>query len=382
MADDENGQEKSEEPTGKRLKDAKDKGQTARSKDFNSLLILTLSGFAFISLGPSIFKDVADHVRNLLAFKKEVLISFDATLAMAKDFILNVILTVMPVLAIIIFASVIAPIIIGGWSFSTKALKPKFERMSPLKGIKRMFSLKSLMELVKSVLKFTVVASVGVLVWYSQINDFLSISTLPLSIAIPKGFSMLATSFLFVACSLLLIAIVDVPFQLFEHKKQLKMTKQEVKDEYKETEGKPEVKQQIRRMQQEVAQRRMMEEVPKADVILTNPTHYAVALVYEQDGLTAPRLVAKGQDHMAIQIGKIAKAHEVPILRLPPLARAIYFSTEIDQEIPRGLYIAVAQVLAYIFQLKQKDRMDDIEPTPTSLSDLPIPDELKRDAKE
>jgi flagellar biosynthetic protein FlhB len=215
-----------------------------------------------------------------------------------------------------------------------------------------------------------------------QIEDFLSISSLPISVAIPKAFHLLAWSFLIVSCSLILIAVIDVPFQLFDHSQQLKMTKQEVRDEYKETEGKPEVKSRIRRMQQEMAQNRMMAEVPKADVILTNPTHFAVALVYEQDGLTAPRVIAKGQDHMAIQIGKIAKAHEVPILRLPPLTRAIYYSTEIDQEIPRGLYIAVAQVLAYIFQLKTKDRLDDIEATPDALNDLPIPDDLKRDPKE
>lgn len=379
---DETSQEKTEEPTGKRLKDAKEKGQSAKSKDLNSLLILTFAGFSFISLGPTTFKNFGNIISQFLQFDYKTIKTIDATLALARQFAADMISVILPILFIIMIATILGPIILGGWVFSTKSLAPKMERLSPLKGIKRMFSIKSLMELVKSILKFTVVASVGILVWYSQIQDFLSIGSLPLLIAIKKAFSMLSWSFLFVSLGLIFIAAIDVPFQLFQHKKELKMTKQEVKDEFKETEGKPEVKAQIRRMQQEVAQRRMMQEVPKADVILTNPSHYAVALVYDEQGFTAPRLIAKGQDHMAIQIGKIAKSHQVPIMRLPPLARAIYYSTEVNHEIPKGLYIAVAQVLAYVFQLKRKDRLDDLEPSPDALKDLPIPEELQRDAKE
>jgi flagellar biosynthetic protein FlhB len=381
MSDD-SSQEKTEEPTSKRLKDAREKGQTARSKDFNSTVVLLLSSISMISMGPMVFKKIGNEVSELLQFDPHILRDPNSIITLAKNFAFDIVSIVLPFLMIIVFSVIIGPMLIGGFNFSTKALAPKFNRMSPLKGIKKMFSLKSLMELVKSILKFFVVASFALIVWYVQIEDFLSISSLPISVAIPKAFHLLAWSFLIVSCSLILIAVIDVPFQLFDHSQQLKMTKQEVRDEYKETEGKPEVKSRIRRMQQEMAQNRMMAEVPKADVILTNPTHFAVALVYEQDGLTAPRVIAKGQDHMAIQIGKIAKAHEVPILRLPPLTRAIYYSTEIDQEIPRGLYIAVAQVLAYIFQLKTKDRLDDIEATPDALNDLPIPDDLKRDPKE
>lgn len=381
MSDD-SSQEKTEEPTSKRLKDAREKGQTARSKDFNSTVVLLLSSISMISMGPMVFKKIGNEVSELLQFDPHILRDPNSIITLAKNFAFDIVSIVLPFLMIIVFSVIIGPMLIGGFNFSTKALAPKFNRMSPLKGIKKMFSMKSLMELVKSILKFFVVASFALIVWYVQIEDFLSISSLPISVAIPKAFHLLAWSFLIVSCSLILIAVIDVPFQLFDHSQQLKMTKQEVRDEYKETEGKPEVKSRIRRMQQEMAQNRMMAEVPKADVILTNPTHFAVALVYEQDGLTAPRVIAKGQDHMAIQIGKIAKAHEVPILRLPPLTRAIYYSTEIDQEIPRGLYIAVAQVLAYIFQLKTKDRLDDIEATPDALNDLPIPDDLKRDPKE
>lgn len=373
-------QEKTEEPTAKRLKDSKDKGQVARSKDLNSLFILVFAGFTFVSLGPMFFRNMGQLITKLLSFNPDVIGDPAQLTTLAKEFVFDVLILFLPFVFLNILSTFLGPILIGGFTFSMKALAPKFERMSPLKGIKRMFSVKSIMELVKAFLKFSVVAAIAILVWTSQINDFLSIGALPLHIAIPKAFTMLAWSFLYISCSLLFIAIIDVPFQLFQHNKSLKMTKQEVKDEYKETEGKPEVKAQIRHMQKEVAQRRMMQDVPKADVILTNPSHFAVALSYNEDGYTAPTVLAKGQDHMALNIGKIAKAHDVPILRLPPLARSIYFSTEVGHEIPRGLFIAVAQVLAYVFQLKRKVKMDDMEVSPEELTDLPIPDELKRDA--
>lgn len=381
MADDPS-QEKTEEPTSKRLKDAKDKGQNPRSKDLNSFIVLMFSGFAFISLGSVVFTDIGQLIRRLLSFEPEVFSSNAHLLTYAKEFVLNVLTIILPFYFISILGAFLGPILIGGWSFSMKALAPKASKMSIAKGIKRMFSAKSIMELIKSILKFSVVAIVAILVWTMQISDFLTIGSLPINSAIPKAFTMLAWSFIYISSSLLILVAIDVPFQLFEHKKQLKMTKQEVRDEYKETEGKPEVKGQIRRMQHEIAQRRMMADVPKADVILTNPSHYAVAITYDEDGFMAPLLLAKGQDHMAIKIGTVAREYDIPILRLPPLARSIYYSTEIGQEIPRGLFIAVAQVLAYIFQLKRKDRLDEVELTPDELSDLPIPDELKRAAKE
>jgi flagellar biosynthetic protein FlhB len=178
---------------------------------------------------------------------------------------------------------------------------------------------------------------------------------------------------------LILIAAVDVPFQLYEHSKAMKMTKQELRDEYKETEGKPEIKSAIRRAQQEIARRRMMSEVPKADVILTNPTHYAVAISYKKKGNKAPVVVAKGKDLIAFQISKIAKTHKIPIISVPPLARAVFFSTKLNAEIPRGLYVAVAQVLAYVFQLKDRQRYDY---KPEILQNVPIPPELVREAEE
>jgi flagellar biosynthetic protein FlhB len=260
-----------------------------------------------------------------------------------------------------------------------KSMQPKFSRLSLLKGLKRMISLKGLVEMVKALFKFLLVAIVAILVLKGQIPALLSVASFPLTNALSSGLELVTWSFLMISASLILIAAVDVPFQLYEHKKQLKMTKQELKDEFKETEGKPEVKSQIRRTQQEIARRRMMSEVPKANVVLTNPTHYAVAICYQQQGNRAPIVVAKGRDLIALHINRIAQSHQIPILSVPPLARALYYSTDLNTEIPRGLYVAVAQVLAYIFQLRDKANYDK---KPEFLQNLPIPDELKRDVEE
>ncbi|ASQ45373.1 Flagellar biosynthetic protein FlhB [Legionella clemsonensis] len=240
-----------------------------------------------------------------------------------------------------------------------------------------MFSLKGMVEMAKALIKFLLVVVVAIVVLWWKISFLLNLADFSLSNAITSGLGTVAQCFLLISASLILIAAVDVPFQWHEHNKQLKMTKQELKDEYKETEGKPEVKSHIRKVQQEMARKRMMSEIPKADVVLTNPTHYAVALNYKQQGNKAPVVVAKGKDLIALQIIRVAQANYIPSLTVPTLARAIYFSTELNAEIPRGLYVAVAQVLAYIFQLKDKQHYDK---NPEFLKHLPIPDELKREA--
>jgi flagellar biosynthetic protein FlhB len=267
----------------------------------------------------------------------------------------------------------------GGWVFSIESLQPKFSRLSLIKGLKRMISLKGLVEMTKSLLKFILIGAIAILVLKGQFSSLMALSNYPLNAALNTGLHIVTKSFLIISGGLILIAVIDVPYQLHEHKKQLKMTKQELKDEYKETEGKPEVKSHIRRTQQEIARRRMMADVPKATVILTNPTHYAVALSYQKNGNSAPQVIAKGKDLIALQINRIALSHGIPQLSIPPLARALYFSTELNAEIPRGLYVAVAQVLAYIFQLNDKASYDK---QPEILQNLPIPDELRRDAEE
>ncbi|WED43749.1 flagellar biosynthesis protein FlhB [Legionella cardiaca] len=379
MAEEEQSQEKTEQPSPKRLKEAREKGQVARSKDFNATLLLLFSGGVFLFLGHYIAIQLMQMMRQAFDFNSEIL---KIPLALPQH--LHILIhdgfwAVLPLLAVVLVLSICAPLLMGGWVFSLEVLQPKFSRLSFLKGLKRIFSLKGFVEMAKAFVKFLLVAAVAIMVLQWQIPFLLSLSDFSLANAVNSGLWSVVQSFLIISASLILIAAVDVPFQWHEHNKQLKMTKQELKDEYKETEGKPEVKSHIRRVQLEMARKRMMNEVPKADVVLTNPTHYAVALSYKKNGNRAPVVIAKGKDLIALQINRVAQAHNVPLLAVPSLTRAIYFSTELNAEIPRGLYVAVAQVLAYIFQLKDKQHYDK---HPEFLQTLPIPDELKRESEE
>ena len=379
MSDEEQAQEKTEEPSAKRLKESRDKGQVARSKDFNATVILLFTAVGFFVFGKQLSVHMAAMMRQAFEFDVQALVT--PTVAFERLFVLAKagLWALVPLLVLIFLLSIGAPLLLGGWVFSGQSLQPKLSRLSLLKGLKRMVSLKGLVEMLKSFFKFVLVAGVAVLVLKSQVPLLLALSNAPLEIAMSSGGIIIIKSFLFISASLILIAAVDVPFQLYEHNKAIKMTKQELRDEYKETEGKPEVKSAIRRAQQEIARRRMMSEIPKASVVLTNPTHYAVAISYHKKGSRAPVVVAKGKDLIAFQISKEAGAHKIPIISVPPLARAIYFSTKLNAEIPRGLYVAVAQVLAYVFQLRDKQRYDY---KPELLQNVPIPPELVRDAEE
>ena len=380
MAEDEQqAQEKTEQPSLKRLKEAREKGQVARSKDFNATLILLFSGGGFFIFGHYLSDQFMMMMRQSFDFNSSILTTPNLTLERLYFLVTAGFRAALPILLFILLFSLSAPLLMGGWVFSLESLQPQLSRLSLLKGLKRMVSLKGLMEMVKSLAKFLLLSVVAILVLRWQIPALLALAGFPLAGAVSNGLMIVAISFLMISASLIFIALVDVPFQLHEHNKQLKMTKQELKDEYKETEGKPEVKSHIRRTQQEMAKRRMMSDVPKADVVLTNPSHYAVALSYKQNGNRAPVVIAKGKDLIALQISRVALANDVPLLTLPPLARAIYFSTDLNAEIPRGLYVAVAQVLAYIFQLNDKR---SYEREPAILQDLLIPDELKRNAEE
>jgi flagellar biosynthetic protein FlhB len=379
MAEEDLSQEKTEQPSPKRLKEAREKGQVARSKDFNALIILTFAGIGFWVSSDYLGSQLESMMRQAFSFVPDDIKTPYHTINLLSSVVKTGLIAVLPILIVIFILSLIAPIMMGGWVFSTESLKPQASRMNPIKGFKRMISLKGFMELAKALAKFVIIATVAILVLNYQLAEFMALAGMSIESAISKGLITVLQSFIMIASSIIIIAAIDVPFQIYEHQKQLKMTKQEMKDEFKETEGKPEVKAQIRRTQQAIAQRRMMSEVPKATVVLTNPTHYAIAIRYDQEGDRAPYIVAKGKDMMALQIGKIAKEHEVPLLRIPNLARAIYFSTDIDEEIPHGLYMAVAQVLAYILQVGKEVKEDEI---PDRLKDLPIPDHLKQDAKE
>lgn len=379
MAEEDQAQEKTEEPSAKRLKEAKDKGQVARSRDFNATIILLFSSVGFLMFGQQMASHLLTMMRESFEFKKDLFITTAVTMEHLFYLAQYGIKSILPLLVVIFVLSLFPPILVGGWVFSSESLSPKFSRLNPIKGMARMVSIKGLMEMVKSLLKFILVGGVSVVVLKAEIPLLLALGNAPVETAIIEGTSIIIKSFAWISASLIVITLIDVPFQIYEHHKSMKMSKQDLKDEYKETEGKPEVKGAIRRAQQEASRRRMMAEVPKADVVLTNPTHYAVAISYKNKKRKAPVVVAKGKDLIAFQISTVAQQSKIPIISVPPLARAIYFSTKLNKEIPKGLYIAVAQVLAYIFQLGDKHHYDH---KPSILQNVPIPPELAREAEE
>jgi flagellar biosynthesis protein FlhB len=378
MAESESGQDKTEDPTEKRLRESREKGEIARSKELNTLAVMLAGAGGLLIYGGGLALDLLEIMRLNFSLPREVLLSPGA---MSQHLLHSgkiAILAVQPILICLLLAAVIGPISLGGWLFAAGSLAPKFSRMNPAAGLKRMFSTTALMELLKAFGKFLLVLFVALTVLQADIDDLLRIAHEPLEQAIIHSVQLVGWSTLWMACGLILIAAIDVPIQLYQSKQKLLMTKQEVRDEHKDAEGKPEVKQRIRQLQREVSQRRMMAAIPDADVVITNPTHYAVALKYDPEKGNAPVLLAKGSDFLALKIREIAVANEVMLLESPALARSIYYSTELDQEIPGGLYLAVAQVLAYVYQIRQHRAGKGKRPEP--LKDLPIPPDLRRDS--
>lgn len=358
---DEQFQERTEEATPKRIKEAREKGQIPRSKELNAAAIMIAASSSFFLLGADMSAGITNILSDGLTLPRDLMFDSSVLVVELTKAVKAGILLITPFLAICAVVAVAASTLLGGWSFSPKSMAFKAEKLDPIAGIKRLFSLKSLMELIKTLAKFLVVGTAAVLMLKNLAGEFLTLSTESVRPALTHTAFLCASALLIMSSALVLIALVDVPFQLWDNAKKMKMTLQEVRDENKETEGKPEVKSRIRSTQQEIAKRRMMEDVPTADVIVTNPTHFAVALKYD-DSMRAPLVVAKGADLMAHQIRKIAGAHKVPMIEAPPLARSLYASAEIGQEVPAKLYASVAQVMAYVYRLR--DAIADGKPLP------------------
>jgi flagellar biosynthetic protein FlhB len=379
MAESESGQDKTEDPTEKRKKDSRDKGEIARSKELNTLAIMLAGAGGLLIFGGALAQEMMELMRMNFTLSREVILDQRNM----GTFLLHsgqiALVAIQPVMITLVLASLIGPIALGGWLFAAGSMAPKFSRMNPAAGLKRMFSPKALVELLKALAKFLIVLFVALAVLSSDIDDLMRIAHEPLEMAIIHSLQVVGWSTLWMACGLIIIAAVDVPVQLWESHKKLLMTKQEVRDEHKDQEGRPEVKQRIRQLQREMSQRRMMAAIPEADVVITNPTHYAVALKYDPDKGSAPVLLAKGSDFLALKIREIAVANNVLLLESPALARSIYYSTELEQEIPGGLYLAVAQVLAYVYQIRQHRAGKGKPPEPLK-DDLPIPPDLRRDS--
>lgn len=375
MAENQDGQEKSEEPTSKKKSEARKKGQIARSKELTTLFMLVMAIIGMMIFSKDMIDSISAIMYNNFSVSRTTL--FDPVLLFAhlKAALIDMLYALLPLFILLILTAVISSAILGGFNFSGEALTPKLSKMNPIKGMKKIFGTNGLIELVKSILKLLLLGAIAVYFLWEARNELYGLSEEPFPQAFVHAMELIAWQFLIVSLGMILVAAIDVPYQLWSNKRQLKMTKQEVKDESKNTDGNPEVKGRIRQLQREMAMQRMMGDVPKADVIITNPTHYSVALQYDTEGSGAPVMLAKGADLVALQIRNVAQANDVPIVESPGLCRAIYYAVEIGQEIPAGLYVAVAQVLAYIFQLKNGEIDESMKP---DLADLPIPAELRR----
>jgi flagellar biosynthetic protein FlhB len=348
----EDGQEKTEEATPKRLEEARAKGQVPRSRELTSMAMLLMAALSMSLMGRHMVEQLGQIMRHGLEIERTKLFDHWAVIELLGYALGQAAVAVSPFLLVMLVTAFAAPIAMGGWSFSTESLAFKPEKLNPLQGMKRIFAVRGLVEMLKSLAKFLLIGSIGAGLLWHYLPELMALGRESVESGLAHTGGILSRSFIVLSAALLLIAAIDVPFQLWDHSRNLKMTRQEVRDEHKNTEGKPEVKSRIRQMQRDIAQRRMMEEIPKADVVITNPTHYAVALRYDAARMSAPVVVAKGVELIASQIRTVAVANKVPLYEAPPLARALYYSTEISHEVPAGLYLAVAQILAYVFQLK------------------------------
>jgi flagellar biosynthetic protein FlhB len=366
MAESEMGGERTEEPSQRRLQEARERGQIPRSRELTNFATMIGGSAALVAIGGSLTARLSQMMRKGLSIDANTLRNTDSMAGSLGDAGVSAVLALLPVFGALVALVLLASVLLGGWNFSPRAMTPDFSRLSPMAGLQRLFGLRGLTELGKALLKCLVVGGVcaGIVSWI--FGDVLSLAHMAPRAAVGRGAGLLSWAFVWLCASLALVAMVDVPLQLFQFKRALRMTRQELRDESKETDGRPETKQRIRQMQQTLARRRMMHKIPTADVVIVNPTHFAVALKYDPMKMRAPRVLAKGVDMVAQNIRRIAEEHRVPVFESPKLARALYRSTDLNKEIAAGLYVAVAQVLSYIFRLRTLN--------PTAAARMPRPD--------
>ena len=368
--------ERTEPPSSRRLEKAREDGQVPQSRELMAFLVMAAAVGGFWSLGGWLTQRASGILRHGLSFGRDAAFSPMAPTESFSTLTLEGLLLAGPVFLLTIGAAMATPLVLHGWLFSPKALAPRFERLDPLKGVKRMFSLNSVSELIKAILKAMLIG--GVIYWVvtRQQNQLFALIVQPIDTALPAFGQMLIYASVALVAGLAVIAAVDVPFQLWRYYRGLRMTKEEVRQENKEMEGDPQLKARIRSQQREVARRRMMAEVPKADVVVTNPTHFAVALKYDRDRMAAPQVVAKGANLVAERIRDIATEHGVPLVEAPPLARALHRHAEVGDQIPAALFTAVAEVLAYVYQLAQHMASGSRAQPPLPPAAIVVPDGL------
>jgi flagellar biosynthetic protein FlhB len=370
MASDDSA-ERTELPTQKRIDEARKKGQIPRSIELNTAAVVLVAGGALYFLGGRLAGGLSDLMRTGLSIPREQALDESLAISGFGGSMLNALLTCAPLLGLTVIAALAAPLVIGGWNLSPGVLAPDFSRLSPLAGFRRMFSARGLVELSKAFLKFLLVAAIAIAFLWMKTDDLLALGSQPVLAAVGQAVSLSGQAFLFLAAALAIIAAIDVPYQLYQHSQSLKMTRQEIREEMKESEGSPEIKGRIRQVQESMARRRMMQEVPKADVVVVNPTHFAVALRYDEKRMRAPIVVAKGADEIAARIREVASEHLIPIFEAPPLARALYRHVALNDPVPANLYVAVAQVLTYIYHVRAAQRSGVTPPPPPKIETPP-----------
>jgi flagellar biosynthetic protein FlhB len=366
--------EKTEPASPRRLEKAREEGQVARSRELVTFVMLSTGlGMLWVT-GSMMTGHFTSALHNGLQFERAS--AFDAShmMAQAVTVVLHALQALVPLLALMMLAALAAPMLLGGWLLSGKSLAPNFSKLNPVAGIGRMFSVESLVELIKTIVKSLLVGGVAWWVISDELEAIMALMSEPVSSGLSHALRIVAVSCALIIGSLLLVTGIDVPYQLWSHARKLRMSREDLRQEQKESDGDPQVKAQIRRQQQQMARRRMMSEVPKADIVVTNPTHFAVALRYLDKGTGAPRVVAKGADLVALRIRAMAEENNVPVLEAPPLTRALYRHTKLNDEIPVALYAAVAEVLAWAYQLNRLATEGGAAlRTPT---DLPVPESL------
>jgi flagellar biosynthetic protein FlhB len=374
---DESDLDKTEEATGRRIEQAREQGQVPHSRELGTFLVLLTAGMAFWMMGSWFFQRSLAITRKGFSVEPKYMHESALMVTRLADISIDALMAFSPLLGLLLLASILPPFFLNAWVFAPKAIVPDLGRLDPLNGFGRMFSWNSLMELGKAILKSLLVGGVAVLLIWGERDEIISLLVQPLEVGVFHAGHLIAYSFLVLVSSLIIVVAADVPFQVWQYFEKLKMTKEEVKREMREMMGDPQVKGRIRSLQMQAARKRMMSAVPEADVVVTNPTHFAVALSYKA-GMGAPKVLAKGTGVIAQRIKELAAEHAIPLLEAPPLARALFKHAEIDAEIPSALYNAVAEVLAYIYQLANWRNVGGVYPVPPR--DLPVPPELVPEA--
>jgi len=374
MAEDSDA-ERTEPASEKRLRQAREDGDIPRSREVATFTVLMTAGAGLWMMGGGIVNKLSTVLERGLSLDREQIYNPNVLIERVAADIGGVMLACLPLAGAVMLMMLASPMLIGGWNFSAKAFTPNFGKLNPMRGLGNMVSTNALVELLKAVAKTLLVGAVGWFVVMSQKDAVVGLVVEPFGTAAPHLGGLLAKAFLTMVGALGAIAILDGPYQMWHYADKLKMTRQEVIQESKESDGNPQIKGKIRQLQRQMAQKRMMANVPTADVVVTNPTHFAVALKYGEGQRGAPRVVAKGTDEVAARIREIAKENKVTLLEAPALARALYKHTDIDDEIPEALYSAVAEVLAYVYQLRAYSK-GTLDQYPDRPSKLPVPPEM------